>query len=146
MKRFLKCICLLLSLTMLLSIPAHAVEVENSRASNYFSNSAVYLYKTSTKSFQAWFEVTCVRTMDKVGAKEIKIQRSSDNQNWTTVATYSMNNYYSTLIDENTVVHAACVNYTGTSGYYYRAYYKLYAEDNTGSAVWNQYSSSIYIS
>ena len=146
MKRLLKCICLLLSLVMLLSIPAHAVEADNTRASNYFGASAVYLYKTSSTRFQAWFEVTCVRTMEKVGAKEIKIQRSTDNENWTTVATYSMNDYYSTFIRENNVVHAACVNYTGTSGYYYRAYYKLYAEDETGTATWSRYSSSIYIS
>ena len=144
MKRFLKCICLLLSLTMLLSIPAHAVEADNTRASNYFGASAVYLYKTSSTSFQAWFEVTCVRTMDKVGAKEIKIQRSSDNETWTTVATYSMNNY-SNLICQNALGHVGCVNYTGTSGYYYRAYYKLYAQDETGTGVWNRYSESIYI-
>ena len=145
MKRLLKCICLLLSLVMLLSIPAHAVEADNTRASNYFGASAVYLYKTSSTSFQAWFEVTCVRTMDKVGAKEIKIQRSSDNETWTTVATYSMDNY-SNLIRTNALGHVGCVNYTGTSGYYYRAYYKLYAEDDAGSAVVYRYSSSIYIS
>ena len=145
MKRFLKCICLLLSLTMLLSMPAHAAEANNTRASNYFASSSVYLYKTSSTGFQAWFDVTCVGMMDKVGAKEIKIQRSSDNENWTTVATYSMTNY-SNLVCENDVNHVGCVNYTGTSGYYYRAYYKLYAEDETGTAIWSRYSSSIYIS
>ena len=146
MKRFFKCVCLILSLSILLAAPVSAVEMADTRASNYFMNSAVYLYKTSSTSFQAWFEVTCVRTMEKVGAKEIKIQRSTDNENWTTVATYSMNNHYSTLIAENIGVHVACVNYTGTSGYYYRAYYKLYAEDETGTATWSRYSSSIYIS
>ena len=146
MKRVSKLICIVLSLVMLLTIPAYAAEAGDSRASNYFSNSAVYLYKTSNNTFQAWFEVTCVRTMDKVGAKEIKIQRSTDNQNWSTVATYSMNDY-SNLICENTVGHAACVTYTGTSGYYYRAYYNLYAKDNdTGTGTWGRYSSSIYIS
>ena len=84
--------------------------------------------------------------MDKVGAKEIKIQRSSDNENWTTMATYTMDDYYSTLIAEDIGVHAACVTYTGSSGYYYRAYYKLYAKDETGSGTWARYSSSIYIS
>ena len=146
MKRFSKCICLFLSLVMLLTIPAYAVEAENTRASNYFGNSAVYLYKTSSTSFQAWFEVTCVRSMDKVGAKEIKIQRSTDNENWTTVATYSMNDYYSTLIRENAPGYMSCVNYTGTSGYYYRAFYRLHAEDETGTATWSRYSASIYIS
>ena len=114
MKRFSKCICLVLALVMVLAIPAQAAKIEQSRSSSFFGSSAVYLHETSSTTFQAWFEVTCVRTMDKVGAKEIKIQRSSDNQNWSTVATYSMNNY-SNLIFENSSVHAACVTYTGTT-------------------------------
>lgn len=146
MKRFAKHVCLILSFVLLLAMPAQAAELNGARASNYFSNSAIYLYKTSSTTFQAWFEVTCVRQMDKMGAKEIKIQKSSDNENWTTVATYTMDDYYSTLICEDTVVHAACVTYTGSRGYYYRAYYKLYAKDDTGSGTWARYSSSIYIS
>lgn len=145
MKRAFKLICVLLSLTMLLAIPAHAAEVGNSRASNYFSNSAVYLYKLSGNTFQAWFEVTCVRTMDKVGAREIKIQRSTDNATWSNVATYHMDNYSSLILD-NEIGHEACVNYVGSSGYYYRAQYKLYAKDETGSATWTRTSASIYIS
>lgn len=145
MKRFEKCICLILSLVILLAVPVQATEASTPRASSFFSNSSVYLYETSATTFQAWFEVTGVRTMDKIGAKEIKIQRSSDNENWTTVATYSMDDYYSTLICEDTAVHAACVTYTGTRGYYYRAYIKLYAKDSTGSGTWARYTSSIYI-
>ena len=146
MKRFTRCICLVLSLILLLAMPAQAAENDGARASNYFGSSAVYLYKTSATTFQAWFEVTCVREMDKVGAKEIKIQRSSDDENWTTMATYTMDDYYSTLIDENNCAHVACVTYTGSRGYYYRAYYKLYAQHDTGSGTWARYSSSIYIS
>lgn len=144
MKRFVRRICLLLSLVLLLALPAQAAG--NARTSQYFTASAVYLHKTSAKSFEAWFEVTATRTMDKIGAKEIKIQRSTDDENWTTVATYSMNDY-SSLIREDWVGHDACVSYTGSSGYYYRAYYNLYAkDDDTGSATWGRYSSSIYIS
>ena len=146
MKRFSRCLCLVLSLLMLFAIPAQAVQIENTRESNFFGNSAVYLCRTAGYSFQAWFEVTCVRTMDQVGAKEIKIQQSSDNENWTTVATYSMSDYPS-LIEEDWVGHSACVSYTGSSGYYYRAYYNLYAkDDDTGIGTWGRYSSSIYIS
>ena len=145
MKQFVKFICLILSFTLLLSIPAQAAEVPTPRASDYFVSSAVYLYETTGTSFQAWFDVTCKRTMDKVGAKEIKIQRSTDNENWTTVATFSMDDYYSTLIRENRGTHVGYVNYTGTRGYYYRAFYRLHAEDETGTATWSRYSSSIYI-
>lgn len=144
MKHFAKCVCLILSLAILLAVPAQAAETSDARSSSFFSNSSVYLYETSATTFQAWFEVTGVRRMDKIGAKEIKIQRSSDNENWTTVATYSMDDY-STLICENTAGHAACVTYTGTRGYYYRAYIKLYAKDEMGTATWSRYTSSIYI-
>lgn len=145
MKLFTKYVCLVLSLTMLLAIPAQAAENENTRSSSYFTRSSVYLYETSGTTFQAWFEVTGVRTLDKIGASEIKIQRSSDNENWTTMKTYTMDNYYSTLICEDTAVHVACVTYTGTRGYYYRAFIKLYAEDVTGTATWSRYTASIYL-
>lgn len=145
MKRYVRCICLILSLAMLLSVPAHAAETVDPRSSSFFIRSSVYLYETSSTTFQAWFEVTGVRIMDQIGAKEIKIQRSSDNENWTTMATYSMDDYYSTLICENTGGHMACVTYTGTRGYYYRAYIKLYAKDSTGSGTWARYTSSIYL-
>lgn len=141
MKQFIKCICLVLSLAMLLTVPAYAAEA---RTSSFFARSSVYLYETSATTFQAWFDVTGMRIMDKIGAKEIKIQRSSDNENWTTMATYSMDSY-SSLICEDTITHSACVTYTGTRGYYYRAYIKLYAKDDTGTATWSRYTSSIYI-
>ena len=119
-------------------------EESSTWSSAFFTSHLQYLYKTSSTKFQAWFEVTGMRTMDKIGAKEIKIQRSSDNENWTTMATYSMDSY-SSLICENTSTHSACVTYTGTRGYYYRAYIKLYAKDSTGSGTWARYTSSIYI-
>lgn len=145
MKRFLKCVCLVLSLSLLLSVPVRAAETPNTRASNFFTASSVYLYRTTGSSFQAWFEVTCKRTMDQVGAKEIKIQRSEDNVNWSTVYTFRMDDHYSTLICEDTAGHMACVNYTGSHGCYYRAYYNLYAKDETGIGTWGRYSEVIYI-
>lgn len=144
MKQFVKCICLILVVSMIFAIPVMAEEILDARSSNYFTRSSVYLYETSGATFQAWFDVTAVRTMEKIGAKEIKIQRSSDNENWTTMATYSMDDY-SSLICANTVTHSAHVTYTGSRGYYYRAYIKLYAKDSTGSGTWARYTSSIYI-
>ncbi len=146
MKRFAKYICVVLTLTLLLAVPAQAAGMPATRASNYFAASSVYLYKTSSNSFQAWFDVTCVRTMDEVGAKEIRIQRSTDDATWKTVATYYMEDNYSIMIEEDSVDHVACVNYTNAAGgYYYRAYYKLHAKDETGTGAWSRYSSSIYI-
>ena len=144
MKHFSRLICMLLATLLVLAAPAAAAENVNSRASNYFMSSSVYLYQTSSTIFQAWFEVTALDGMEKLGASEIKIQKSSDGENWTTVKTCSMTNY-SNLICENTGAHASYVTYAGTAGYYYRAKITLYAKNGTGSAEWVRYTSSILL-
>lgn len=144
MKRFLRCTCLLLVLATALSIPAFAAEASEPRSSSFFLRSSVYLGNVSGKSFEAWFEVTGVGTMDVIGAKTIKIQRSSDGTNWTTMKTFSKDSYPS-LVDTNTGYHATGVSYTGSSGYYYRAYIQLYAKKGVNTGTMNEYTSSIYI-
>lgn len=144
MKRFSRMISLLLAVVMALAIPAAAMENENARASSFFGSSDVYLYKTSSTKFQAWFEVSALYTMDEVGASEIKIQESSDGENWTTVKTCTMANY-SNLVCENTGAHASYVSYTGTVGKYYRAKITLYAKNSTGTGYWTRYTSSIQL-
>ena len=92
MKRFIRCTCLILVMAMLLAVPAYAAESEESRGSNYFMNSSVYLCNISGSSFEAWFDVTAVRSMDILGVNFIKIQRSDDGINWTTVSTFTKEN------------------------------------------------------
>lgn len=144
MKRLSRLVCILLVFVMVLAIPAVAAENAASRASNYFMSSDVYLYQTSSTIFQAWFEVTALGGMEKLGASEIKIQKSSDNENWTTVKTCSMA-AYSNLICEDTASHASYVTYAGTTGYYYRAKITLYAENSSGIGKWTRYTSSILL-
>ncbi|MBO4938112.1 MAG: hypothetical protein J6C98_03810 [Oscillospiraceae bacterium] len=139
MKRFYRCVCLLLVMTMLMAVPAFAAEA---RASDYFWSSSVYLDKRSTVTFEAWFDVDAVSTMDVLGASEIKIQQSSDGENWTTVKTFTKESY-SNLICKDTASHASYVTYTGTAGYYYRAKITLYAKKGTGSGEWTRYTSSL---
>ena len=40
-----------------------------------------------------WYEVTAVKGMDELGASQIRLQRSADGVTWTTVKTYSSNDY-----------------------------------------------------
>lgn len=142
MKRFTRCVCMLLAAVMLMTTPAFATENVDARASNFFWSSSVYLYKTSEVTFQAWFEVAALSTMDELGASVIKIQRSSDGENWSTMKTFTKESY-SNLICENTGTHASYVTYTGTAGYYYRAYIILYAKNSSGRAEMYRYTSSI---
>lgn len=140
MKRFMKCLSLVLVMAMLIPTTTMAVEP---RGSYYFMCSSVYLYReqAADRTFEVWFDVTATHSMEKLGASVIKVQRSSDGENWTTMRTYTKESY-SQMICEDTIRHAACVTYTGTSGYYYRAYIELYAEDSSGTGEWYKYSSN----
>lgn len=145
MKQLVRGVSLLLVFAILLAVPAHAEENISTRSSSYFLCSSAYLSKYSSTMFYACFDVTGVKTMDVIGASQIKIQRSSDGENWTTMKTYSMEDN-TNLVCENTTCHAASVLYVGTRGYYYRAYIKLYARNSSGTAYWERYTSSIYLS
>lgn len=146
MKRFICCMCMLLVMVTVLAIPALATENIEPKASSFFGGSSVYLCNVSGNYFEAWFDVTAVGTMDAIGANFIKIQQSSDGVNWTTVKTCAKENYpYLYLVDYNTTTHAAGVSYTGTGGYYYRAYIQLYAKNSSGYGTMDRYTSKIYI-
>lgn len=144
MKRFVCCTCMLMVMVMVLANPAFAAETIEPKASSFFGGSSVYLCNISGTSFEAWFNVTGTGTMDVVGANFIKIQRSSDGVNWTTVRTCAKENYLY-LVDYNSTGHAAGVSHTGTGGYYYRAYIQLYAKNSSGYGTMDRFTSSIYI-
>ena len=142
MKRLSQTVCLLLVCALILSVPAFATEV-SPWASNYFLRHSCYIDEISSTSFEVWFEVTAIRGMDKLGVSEIKIQRSTDRDNWSTVETYSMDDY-SNLICEDTGTHSGYVTYSSaTSGYYYRAKVTFYAKDGNNTAEYIMYTSSI---
>ena len=145
MKRFTKCICLLLVCVMMFSTTAFAAEPDDSRASNFFAGSSVYFWNTSGRNYQIWFDVTAVGTMQKLGASEITVQRSTDNSNWTTVKTYLMGNYPQ-MIATNTGVHANYVSFTATSGYYYRAIVYLYAKNSSGEGNMREVTATVNLS
>ena len=142
MRRFTRCISIMLVVVMLCGTTVFATENANQRSSSYFWGSGTYLHKTSETTFEAWFDVAATHSMLKLGASSVQIQRSSDGENWTTMRTYSMTSYPN-LICENTVAHTSYVTYTGTSGYYYRAMFMLYAKDSSGTGYMPRYSEVI---
>lgn len=142
MKRLIRCVSLLLVMSMLMTVPAFAAEAP--KASYYFGRLSTYLEKTSGTSFEVWFDVTATGTMEELGVSTIKVQRSSDRSSWTTVKTFSKADY-SQMTDDNTVSHADCVTYTGTAGYYYRAKVTFYAENNSGSSEYVMYTDTISV-
>lgn len=143
MKRFVQIVSLCLVFSMMLAMPAAAVE-SGARASDYFAAFSCYLHKTSSTQFQVWFDVTALHTMDELGTSVIKVQRSSDNgSTWSTMKTYTKEDY-SSMTKLNTFAYANYVTYSGASaGYKYRAYVEFYAADDEGSATYIDYTSSI---
>lgn len=134
MRRLTQIICVLLVASMILAIPGFAAE----RASNYFGSHSSYLYELSDSEFEIWYEVTAVQGMDVLGVSEIKVQRSSDRVNWTTVATYGGRYGYNTSVYGGHMVYSAA-----ESGYFYRAKITYYAKKGTGTAEYIDYTSSI---
>ncbi len=133
MKKLVRCICIILACSLLLAAPAQAASVVESRASAFFSYYGTDLYKTDSSSFQIWFDVVSnVVTMDVLGVSEIIVYRSADQQSWTKMRTYTMDNYPE-MVAQNTVGHGGYVTYNyATTGYYYTAYITFYAKNSTG--------------
>lgn len=151
MKVFSKFLCMLLVVAMVTTTPVFAAEevaslaeAADSRSSGYFCCSSVYLYQkySTSTTFEAWFDVGAVGIMDELGASEVRIQRSSDGENWTTMWTYTKEAYPG-MIYANTSGHAYGLSYTGTVGYYYRAFVILYAKKGNSYAEMYEYTATL---
>lgn len=142
MKRFLRLVSLVLVMAMVVSVPVYAAEQEEATpySSAFFASYSTYLYKISSIQFEVWFEVSATGKMTELGVSQIKVQRSADKENWTTMKTYTPDNY-SQMLCSNTSTHASCVTYAGTPGYYYRAYVTFYAKNSSGTGELFKYTA-----
>ena len=133
MKKLVRFVCMILACSLILVVPAQAENMVEPRGSAFFASYGTDLYKTSSSSFQIWFDVTAnAARMDVLGVREIIVYRSADQQSWTKMRTYTMNNYPE-MVDQNTTCHGGYVTYNyATTGYYYRAYITFYAKNSTG--------------
>lgn len=133
MKNTLRTICMILVLSLVLAMPAYADSTVEPRGSAFFGSYGTDLYKASSTSFEIWFDVDSnVATMDVLGVSEIIVYRSADQQSWTEMRTYDMEDYPE-MVDDNTASHAGYVTYNyATPGYYYTAYITFYAKNSTG--------------
>jgi len=139
MKRLIKSLCFLMALVMLFTTTAFAAE---SRASNFFAMTSTYIDRYDDE-LEIWFDVVAVDRMDKLGVERIKLQRSTDCVNWTTIKTYDMDDY-AEMICENTASHSDYVTYSNVnSRYYYRAYVEFYAKVGNGTGVYPVYTATV---
>lgn len=142
MKRLSQILCMIMVFVTVLSTAAFAAETPAPRASNFFMSSSVYFWHVSGDNYQVWFDVTALSTMQKLGASKIKVQRSTDKVNWTTIKTFNMDDY-SQMTTTNTGHYVNCVPYTATSGYYYRAVVTLYAKNSSGTGEMDEVTATL---
>ena len=133
MKRSFRFLCLIMALCLLLAFPVHAASEVEPRGSAFFSSYGTAIYEASSTSFEVWFDVNAnAAIMEEIGVSMIEVYRSADQENWTKMKTYEMEDYPE-MIDENTGSHTGYVTYNyATPGYYYTAYVTFYAKNSTG--------------
>lgn len=122
----LKVVALVLFVSCIIPINAMAVEP---RASDYLSGYGAYVYRAGWGKVQVWFEVEGTNYMDELGALEIQMYESTDNENWTWVKTYDYTDYSDMLV-YNDYHHSGHIEYNGTLGRYYKAYVCVWAGKN----------------
>lgn len=134
MKKIVRFVCLILACSLIFAVPAQAATAVEPRGSAFFAAYGTDLYKTSSSSFQIWFDVdaNAWASMQVLGVSEIIVYRSADQQSWTKMRTYTMDDYPE-MVDYNTNSYAGYVTYNyATTGYYYTAYITFYAKNSTG--------------
>lgn len=121
-----KLVALFLVITLVCPIGAMAVEP---RASDYLSMYSAYVYPAGWGDVQVWFSVDGTNYMDEIGALEIQLYESTDNENWTWVKTFGYTDY-SDMLGYNDFHHTGHVEYNGRIGRYYKAYMCVWAGKN----------------
>ena len=121
-----KSIAILLILVLLCPISAMAAEP---RASHYLSSYSAYIYPSGWGNVQVWFSVDGTNDMDEIGALEIQLYESKDNETWTWVKTFQFSDYPD-MLGYNDYYHSGHIEYNGTIGRYYKAYVCVWAGKN----------------
>lgn len=117
---------LLVVIALVCPINAKAVEP---RASDYLHMYSAYIYPAGWGKVQVWFSVDGTGYMDEIGALEIQLYESKDNENWTWVKTFDFQDY-SDMLEYNDYTYTSHVEYNGTIGRYYKAYVCIWAGKN----------------
>jgi len=122
----IKLIAIVLLVVMLCPVQAFAAE---SRASYYLNGYSAYVYPAGWGKVQVWFDVTGTDDMDEIGALDIRIYESTDNENWTWVKTFGYSDNPG-MLGYDDWTHTGHVEYSGTIGRYYKAYVCIWAGKN----------------
>ena len=144
MKKIMRTLCIILALSVVLAMPAYAESTVEPRGSIFFASYGTDLYKASSTSFEVWFDVDSnAAMMDVLGVSEIIIYQSANQQSWTEVGRYDMDDYPE-MTDTYAYTHVGYVTYyNAIPGYYYTAYVCFYATDYRGVGERDLYTEII---
>lgn len=131
MKRYTS---LLLAVLMVFALTLNVGAAET-RASAYLGSYIAYVEDHGDGQIVVYFEVDSAGGyMDEIGASMIRVQESTDNENWTTKATYTYDEYPE-MMALNDYSHIGDMTYEdGITGRYYRASVTIYAGKGTGGS------------
>lgn len=118
-------------LILTLVLPANVFALQT-RASDYLEAYSAYIYRAGWGKVQVWVEVDGTGYMDEIGALEIQLFESKDQENWTWVETYTYNDHDG-MLGYDDYSHVSHIEYNGTIGRYYKAYVSVWAgKDGNG--------------
>jgi hypothetical protein len=125
-KKFISFLGIVFAITICLAPSASAAI----QASLYLSSYDAYIWPEGSGNIAIYFDVEGTGTMDEIGVLSIRLQQCpAGSSTWTTVQTYSHNDY-SNLLAYNNYTYGSSVSYSGTAGYSYRAYITVWAGKN----------------
>lgn len=142
MKKVIRFLCLMMAVVTLFVVPVSAEE-SSSYSSIFFCSYDSAIYATG-RTLEIWFDVVSNGTAQEVGVSSIILERSSNRSNWSTVKTFYPESYPQ-MICYNTGIAYDYVSYTGSYGYYYRAYVTFYAKNSRGTGNAFEYSETVYL-
>ncbi len=124
--RAFRIVALLLAIVLLLPVGAMAAE---SRSSLYLNSYSAYVYPAGWGKVQVWFDVTGTGYLDEIGALEIRLYESKDNESFTWVKTFDYIDYDG-MLGYDDYTHTGHIEYSGTLGRYYKAYVCIWGGRN----------------
>lgn len=139
MKRFGKRVfCGILTVCMLSCL---LCTFASARSSAYLDAYRAFITPESGGLIAVTVEVDGVNYMDELGASAIFIYESTDNKNFTKVATYKSENFPA-MLGSGTTYYETPVTYLGKPGRYYYASVYCYAAKDGGSDT-GHYETSV---
>lgn len=108
------------------------VSAADSRASAHLNGYNCYFETIGGGDIEICFDVYGTGRMSSIGATEIVLQRSSNGISWTTVKTFTSDEYPE-MLASGVSFYLSSVTYDGTAGMRYRADVTVYASNGTTS-------------